>query len=201
MAIVIRRLPVDFFLSRYGIDVRLVTEDDADFVVSLRNNERVGDFLHTTGNVENQKLWTREYKIREIRGEEYYFVFSHNGKPFGLARIYNIDRIRCTCTGGSWVCKPNTPFELSMLTIVIITEIEEALGLLIDIYEVNKKNLQVLNFHRKIQCAYEYGVTNKDILFMSTPETRKKSKLRKLLGIPNSEEMDSIPYIEETIEY
>lgn len=201
MAIAFRRLPTDFILSRYGIDVRLVTEEDAKFVVSLRNSERVGDYLHKTGDVENQKLWTREYKQREIRGAEYYFIFSHNGEPFGLARIYNIDWTRCTCTGGSWVCKSNTPFDLSMLTIVIIAEIEDTLGLLIDIYEVNKKNLQVLKFHRKIQCAYEYGETNKDILFMSTPETRKKSKLRKLLGIQNSEIMDPIPYIEEIIEY
>lgn len=196
-----RKLPTDFHIRRYGIDVRLVTEDDSEFIVSLRNDDSLGRYIHKSSDVEIQRQWTREYKKREADGLEYYFIYSKENEPFGLNRIYHIDWARHTFTGGSWVCKPVTPFEDVMLTAVIATEIEEALDLMVDIYDVRKDNLQVLKFHRRIQCAYEYGETNKDILFMSTPETRKKSKLRKLLGIPNSEEMDPIPYIEETIEY
>ena len=194
MSDVLRKLPSDFCIHRYGVECRLVEEQDAEFIVGLRNDAKLGRYLHTTGSVSNQIDWIRQYKKREAEGIEYYFIFSKNGVPFGLWRMYNIDWIHLTYTGGSWVCTPGTSTDVSFTTVLIVDDIRETLGLLINIYEVQKGNTVVIKYHRNILCAVEYGETSKAVLFMSTPESRKKNRLRKLLGI---EQVDvKIPVIE-----
>lgn len=179
------KLPSNFELDRYGIHCRLVNEGDAEFIVALRSNDKLGRFIHASdGSVDKQIAWTREYKKREAAGLDYYFIFSKDNEDFGLCRIYNIDWTHLTYTSGSWVMKQGLPFDISMIPSVIIGYIaNDLLGLLIDIYDVRKGNKQVLRFHRKILQAIEYGETEQDVLFMSTPETRKNSRLKKLLGL------------------
>lgn len=179
------KLPSDFELDRYGLHVRLVREDDAEFIVKLRTDKKLSRFLgHTDKDVSKQIEWIREYKKREVAGLDYYFIYYYNNNPIVLNRIYNIDWTHLSYTGGSWVSAPGADFELVMLCTIIQSEIaQDVLGLLISIFEVKKGNTQVLNFHRNIMQAYQYGETELHYLFMSTPETRKNSKLRKLLGI------------------
>lgn len=183
-------LPADFTYEKYGVKARLVTESDAEFITALRSDAKLGRYLHASdGDVQKQIEWTREYKKREAEGLDYYFIFSKDGEDFGLCRIYNIDWTHLTYTSGSWVMKPSLSVEVAMIPSVIMGEISQyELGLLVNIYEVRKDNKQVLSFHRNVLKAIEYGQTELDILFMSTPETRKKSKLRKLLGLPTYEE-------------
>lgn len=51
----VNKLPEDFTLHRYGIDVRLVNEDDAEFIIKLRNDDRNSKFLSkTTTNIYEQ---------------------------------------------------------------------------------------------------------------------------------------------------
>jgi len=179
------RLPSNFELDRYGIHCRLVNEADAEFIVKLRSDPKLGRFLHASdGDLQKQIEWTREYKKREAEGLDYYFIFSKDGEDFGLCRIYNIDWTHLSYTSGSWVMKPGLPVDVAMIPSVIMGEIAHAvLGLLINIYDVRKINKQVLYFHRNVLKAIEYGETELDILFYSTPESRKNSKLRKLLGL------------------
>ena len=71
-----KKLPKGFTLDKYGLHVRLVNEDDAAFIVKLRTDERLGQFIHATSpDVEQQKAWIRKYKEREAEGLEYYFIF------------------------------------------------------------------------------------------------------------------------------
>lgn len=179
------KLPENFELDRCGIHVRLVQESDAEFITALRSNAKLGRYIHAnSGDVEAQKQWTREYKKREAEATDYYFIFFKEDKPIVLCRLYNIDWVHLTYTSGSWLSVPGTDYEAVMTCSVIMGEIaQDILGLLVDIYDVRKGNAQVLNFHRKIACAMQYGETELDYLFMSTPETRKNSKLRKLLGL------------------
>lgn len=179
------KLPSNFELDRYGIHCRLVNEDDAEFIVKLRSNPKLGNFIHrSNGDIEAQKAWTREYKKREAEGVDYYFVFSKDGEDFGLCRIYHIDWEQLTYTSGSWVMRPGLEADVAMIPSVIMGEIaNKILGLLIEVYKVDKENKQVLRFHRRILNAIEYGKTKQDILFMSTPESRKNSRLKDLLGL------------------
>lgn len=178
-------LPSDFEISKYGVTARLVNEGDAEFITRLRSDERLGRYIHASnGDVEAQRNWIREYKKREQEGIDYYFIFLKEEVPYGLCRLYNIDWTHLSYTSGSWLCKKGTPIEEMLLTSLLTGEVAlNLLGLKINLYDVRKGNKQVLKFHRNIMCAYQYAETELDYLFMITPETRKKSKLRKYLGI------------------
>lgn len=179
------KLASNFELDKYGIHVRLVQESDAGFITALRSNAKLGRYIHANnGDVEAQRQWIREYKKREAEAKDYYFVFSKDGKPLVVSRIYNIDWVHLSFTSGSWVSVPGSDFEDVMKCTVVAQEIaHDILGLLVDIFDVRKGNTQVLNFHRNIKRSYQYGETELDYLFISTPETRKNSKLRRLLGL------------------
>ena len=179
------KLPQDFEIEQYGIRARLVCEEDAEFIVKLRTDEKRSRFLgHTDNDVSKQIDWIKEYKNRESEAIEYYLIFFKGEEPIVLSRLYNIDWVHLSYTGGSWVSAPGTDFDLVMLCVILQSEIAQGiLGLLISLYEVRKGNTQVLNFHRNILRAYQYGETELDYLFISTPETRKNSRLKKLLGI------------------
>ena len=100
-----KRLPSDFEISKYGVHCRLVNENDASFIVKLRSDEKRSRYIHSTDNdVESQKQWIRDYKIREANGVEYYFIYEADGVPFGVNRIYDMHDDHCT--EGSGVCLP-----------------------------------------------------------------------------------------------
>ena len=178
-------LPPDFQITRYGVTARLVTESDAEFITQLRSDKRLGRYIHfSDGDVEKQIQWTREYKKREAEGLDYYFIFSKDGKDYALDRIYNIDWIHLSFTSGSWLCKEGMLMEDALMTVVITHEIAyEILKLKINLFDVRKNNKKVLQFHRNVMCSIQYAETELDCLFMSTPDTRKQSKLKKYLGI------------------
>ena len=117
-----KKLPHDFTLERYGLQVRLVEENDSEFIVSLRTNVRLSKHIHPTStDIEQQKQWIRDYKLREEQGLDYYFLFSIDDQPQGLARIYNITED--TFTQGSWVFSPEAVLGASVLGNIISTEI------------------------------------------------------------------------------
>ena len=179
------KLPSDFELDKYGIHIRLVREEDAEFIVKLRTDSQNARYLGKTDNdIKKQIAWIIEYKKREAEAKEYYFICFKNDKPIVVNRIYNIDWAHLAYTSGSWVSAPGSDYEDVMTCSIALGEIaQDLLGLLVDIYEVQKGNTQVLNFQRNIMKAYQYGETESAYLFMSTTETRKNSKLRKLLGL------------------
>lgn len=179
------KLPSNFELDRYGLHVRLVREEDAEFILKLRIDPQNARYLGKTDNdVNKQVAWIREYKKREAEAKDYYFIFYKENCPIVLCRLYNIDWTHLTYTSGSWVSVPGMDYESVMTCSIIMGEIaQDILGLLVDIYDVRKGNTQVLNFHRKIVCAMQYGETELDYLFISTPETRKNCRLKKLLGL------------------
>lgn len=136
-----------FQLEKYGLQVRLVNEEDAEYIVSLRTDSRLGKFLNSTQNdVENQKKWIRDYKRREEIGLDYYFIYLHKGQRIGVNRIYNIHGK--TATSGSWICSNDLPYELPLLTVMIVREIFfDVLGLEIDLFDIRKNNKKVIKMH------------------------------------------------------
>ena len=180
-----KKLQPDFELERYGLRVRLVREEDAEFIVKVRTDSQNARYLgHTDNDVAKQVTWLKEYKKREAEAKEYYFIFFKNEIPIVLCRLYNIDWMHLTYTSGSWVSVPGSDYEAVMTCSVIVDEIAlEMLNLIVCYYDVRKDNKQVINFHRTIMRAYQYGETELYYLFLSTPETRKNSRLKKLLGL------------------
>lgn len=141
----------NFQLERYGIHVRLVNESDADFIVKLRTDSRLGRYIHQTSeNVELQKKWIRDYKKREADGLEYYFVFSFQGEDCGVARLYDIKGV--DFVSGSWVFSPSAPVGVSILGSILTKEIAyEFLHLENDYADMRKENKSVVRFNMSFE--------------------------------------------------
>lgn len=141
-------LPTSFEREKYGLRVRLATIEDSEFILSLRTNNNINKYLHSIPkDVDIQRRWMIEYKERERRGEDYYFVFSKGEDRIGLIRIYNINDNYAT--SGSWICKEGTAIADVVATTLINRDvIFYELGKLEDRFDVRKENKKVLRFHK-----------------------------------------------------
>lgn len=153
------KLPENFTLKRYGLNVRLVDEQDADFIVELRTDEKLGRFIHATDDdTDKQKEWIKAYKTRESRGTDYYFMFERPaGVKIGVCRIYDIHENDFTI--GSWVFSPDAPMGAAVLGDIITREI--AFELFPDsvlLFDVKKENLNV----NRYQAFYKPELISED---------------------------------------
>lgn len=113
-----KRLDDNFSLEKYGLKVRLVNENDADFIISLRSNANRTKYMITLNDeIESQKKWIQEYKKREKNGLDYYFIYSNaQGKPIGLNRLSHIDYDAKSGKASSWIAIEGLKYEpLKML--------------------------------------------------------------------------------------
>lgn len=150
------KLPSDFSMEKYGLQVRLVREEDAEFIVNLRTNPIKARYISaTSSSVEEQREWIRKYKEREFKGEDYYFIYLYNNKPAGVNRIYNISEKHFI--HGSWVFIDNVPPYCALAAGVIAREL--AFGTLgldeeIDTAGVHKDNQSVLQYARMLGVVF-----------------------------------------------
>ena len=117
-----KKLPSDFTYEKYGIKFRFVNEDDAAFIIKLRTNPKLTRFIHdTNSDIDKQKEWIRDYKIRESEGTDYYFVVNYQDKPVGLIRVYHIHEK--VFTVGSIIMGPDAPMHCALASTIIAKEI------------------------------------------------------------------------------
>lgn len=137
----------DFTLDRYGLHVRLVNENDSEFIVRIRTNEKLGRYIHdTSNNIDNQLAWFREYKKREEKGQDYYFMFElPDGKRLGTERIYDITDT--SFVTGSWVFDQEAPYGAAFLGDIITHEIAyELYPDKVHLHDIKKENHNVLRY-------------------------------------------------------
>jgi hypothetical protein len=180
----LHKIDSDFSFEAFGLNVRLVNEEDTDFILSLRTNTELSKYIHQTENDRQKQLeWFREYKKREAEGRDYYFIYFKNDKPIGVNRIYNI--YEYYGTPGSWLCSPdNDPID-SMSTYFCAREIYyNVLMLDLLVYDVRKANKQVWKMHKMLGAQligeseiYYYFAMSKDNYM------KKKDFVLKMLGI------------------
>lgn len=115
-------LPQNFELDRYGMHVRFACVDDAVFIHALRTNEKNAQFLHVDGcSIETQRVWLRNYKVKEAKGEEYYFVFERENEPIGVIRLCYFENDDYHCS--SWTFRDNQPAYCALAGALIAREI------------------------------------------------------------------------------
>lgn len=170
-----KKLPGSFQLNSLGLSVRLVNEDDADFILSLRTNAHLARFIHQTDeNKDIQIEWIRQYKKREQEGREYYFIYSHNNHPVGLNRIYNIFEYYGTI--GSWICSPENDTEISLATYILMFDLMfNHIKLDITIFDVRKENKHVWKLHKMLG-AMIVGESDIDYYFTLNKATYYKNR-------------------------
>ena len=123
-------------------------ENDAEFILGLRTNPSKNKYLnYTEPNLENQIIWLKEYKTREERGEELYYIIYENHIPVGTIRIYNIKENECTT--GSWLFSSNTHQLTPIISELLIYEIVyNILKKSTVLFDVRKENKKVVNYHK-----------------------------------------------------
>jgi len=143
---------IDKMASKYGMNVRLVTEKDAEKILELRTNVLLKKYLHTTDqNLEKQKSYIREYKIREEKEVEFYFAFQikEYKEPIGFYRIYDIDYINNSFSIGSWIFQQGVSESFAILADIICKEFGFVFLELEKCYfDVRRENKKVMKYHK-----------------------------------------------------
>ncbi|NTW72271.1 MAG: GNAT family N-acetyltransferase [Eubacteriaceae bacterium] len=147
-------MPINNPLQGKIINLRLVSTEDAEFILSLRKNPLLNQHISSTEiSVEEQKNWLRAYKSREELGQEVYFIVENKAHhPVGTVRIYKIDPGKNECTWGSFILNENRP-ENSSAEVISLSA-----GFVFDELKLQKIKLDVRRENSKAIHIYEkYG--------------------------------------------
>lgn len=177
-------------INKYGLHARMVREDDAAFILSLRTDPKLSRFIHPTENDEEmQRAYLRGYKERELAGKDYYFIFFLQEEPVGLARIYNVQEK--TFTFGSWLFKDGLPYWVSIAGAIIVREFAfEELGREkeLDVDGTHEENKGVISFSRMLGMNFNSFRIEGDGKFLTgymLKEDFEKNKQRFIRTFPN----------------
>lgn len=147
--------------------LRLVVEDDAEFIWGLRNDPAYNSHLSvTTGTPDDQRAWISNYKSREAAGTEYYFVIERKDDRTrcGTVRVYNIDNGKFTW--GSWILNERKPNKAAVDSAMLVYRFGfDALGLDRSIFDVRKENSHTLRFHDRFG-AIRTGEDDENVYFI-----------------------------------
>ncbi|MDV7140126.1 GNAT family N-acetyltransferase [Maribacter sp. TH_r10] len=134
--------------TAYGCYFRLVEIEDAEFILSLRNNEKLARYINrTSSKLEDQINWLKEYKIREKEGKDLYFMCLKEDKKtrLGLNRLYDISGD--ICEYGSWLYGPEAVSNEAVLGDLFIKSLAyEKLGFKTLTMSTMKKNISVMRY-------------------------------------------------------
>ena len=170
-----KTLPLNFELDRYGIHCRLVVEEDAEYILSLRTDKVLSRYIHATDfNIEKQIQWIQDYKQREAIGVDFYFIFEDdNRQPVGVARIYQIKE--GMFTSGSWLASSSI-IGVGVLCDIISREIAfEMYPDSVNYYDVRKENTKVIRYHQSYHPTI-YREDDENLYFYLTKQDFDKYK-------------------------
>ncbi|RPH28136.1 N-acetyltransferase [Buttiauxella warmboldiae] len=142
------------FLTGKTINLKLVGESDAEFIYSLRNNNKLNQYLTPSiGTVEDQKKWIKKYKKRESDGKEYYFLIAKNerNENIGTVRLYDFRDEEKSFCWGSWILTENKTVSSALETALLVYNYAfNQLGFEKSHFDVRKENKKVVDFHLKL---------------------------------------------------
>ncbi|NNJ14387.1 GNAT family N-acetyltransferase [Pseudomonas putida CSV86] len=168
-------------LQSKTVKLRLVEENDAEFILRLRTDSKYNQHLsQVTGGVAEQVEWIRRYKNDEKNKLQYYFIIERNdGVRCGTLRVYDIRPD--SFSWGSWILNEDkTRFAAIESAFLVYRFGFDHLKFEKSHFEVRKENTKVISFHEKMG-AVRNGETELDFLY----EISKPSVLaaqEKLLG-------------------
>jgi RimJ/RimL family protein N-acetyltransferase len=160
------------------IQFRIVEVDDAEFILSLRLDPEKNRYLSLVDNdIEYQKRWIEQYKEREQKKQEYYYIIeSTESEKLGVIRIYDF-RGDSFCWG-SWVLKAEAPPYAAIEAALSVYEIGlYRLGFNQSHTDVRKGNQTVINFLQSFGAV----ITHEDDLhyyFNMSKESYEETKKR-----------------------
>lgn len=160
-------------LKSKTIKLRYVEVSDAEFILSLRLDERYNTFISKVDdNIEAQRNWIESYKIEEGNKNQFYFIIETNdGIPCGTVRIYDLtDNSFCW---GSWVLNEHkTRYSAIESALLVYKYGFDILGFEMCHFDVMKENKKVIEFHKKFGAEivsedadnFYFQISKKDVL-------------------------------------
>jgi RimJ/RimL family protein N-acetyltransferase len=137
-------------LKSKSVQMRLVEPADAEFILSLRLDERYNSYISKVDNdVESQRRWIINYKNDEAQKSQFYFIIERlDGTPCGTVRIYDL-RAESFCWG-SWILNENKTRYAAIESALLVYDYGfNTLGFEKSHFEVLKGNEKVVDFHKK----------------------------------------------------
>jgi acetyltransferase-like isoleucine patch superfamily enzyme len=175
----------DYKITAEDISMRLVKESDAKFILDLRTDKRLSQYISPTSpKLEDQIKWIHEYMEREAEQKEFYFIYKDSdNKPLGVIRLYNFSDNSFTI--GSWVCYPGNTNNIAVKAWLLAVEFGfNTLKFSACMLDVRKKNLYVLYYLK----LFNPDLIHEDELnfylrFDKDTFLKKRKKVTKILGI------------------
>lgn len=137
-------------LTSKSVRLRLVEPTDAEFILSLRLDERYNNFISKVDkDVESQRQWIINYKHDEAHGRQFYFIIERlDGTACGTVRIYDLKQ-ESFCWG-SWILNESKTRYAAVESALLVYEYGfTVLGFEKSHFEVLKANSKVVDFHKK----------------------------------------------------
>ncbi|EJL89603.1 GNAT family N-acetyltransferase [Pantoea sp. GM01] len=157
-----------------SIFFELVTESDAGFILSLRNDNKYNQHLSQTSNdFEDQVEWLRKYKEREINNDEFYFIIKRkfDGEKIGTVRLYDFTDNPHSFCWGSWILNNDKTLSSAIESALLVYSFAfRELGFLQSHFDVRNENVKVIGFHKKMG-AIEISKDNENTFFIYKKET------------------------------
>jgi len=136
----------NLFIEGYAFRLRPITDNDAAFVVELRNNPELNRYLHAGATREEDQLtWlARYYECKD----SYYFIVERlaNGMPDGAVGLYDIDDRTGTGEWGRWILRPRSLAAVESAYLIYRVAFE-GLGLRSVYCRTVSDNERVVSFH------------------------------------------------------
>ena len=132
------------------VTFRLAEPSDAEFILNLRLDVNKSRHLSQTSNdLAMQRTWLENYKLREQRNEEFYYIIEDNGqRDLGVIRLYDFQND--SFCWGSWILCDGAPSYAAIESALLVYEIAfYQLGFTKSHFDVHKQNLRVLDFHQR----------------------------------------------------
>ena len=175
-------LPENFTTEKYGLKTRLVNEDDAEFIVSLRSDaERTKYMVTLDKDLEKQKQWIRDYKLREQCGLDYYLIYNDmHARPVGVNRISKINFGEKSCKASGWIKRKEENAKAAAMFLIHNTIIFDILELDFLSADMNEKNTKVLRYYEPFD--YEIIKVVNNFIYFKLTKTAFKYGLQKFIN-------------------
>ncbi|EIX1643024.1 GNAT family N-acetyltransferase [Escherichia coli] len=168
------------------IVLRNANQDDAEFIVRVRTDQKKGRFISSTStDVEQQRDWLKYYE--SSKGQAYFIIENYSGERLGTIRMY--DQVGDSFCWGSWVIVDNAPAHYAIESALLLYTYALKLGFAKSHFDVRKGNTSVIKFHERFG-AKKTGETELDILFEISKKEIELSLLKYKKYLPDSIEIE-----------
>jgi RimJ/RimL family protein N-acetyltransferase len=132
-----------------NISLRSAISSDAEFILYLRLNPDLNKFIKSINpSVKNQRDWISN-KLNEKNDYHMIIEQKNTKKQLGIIALYDINFNDKTFDWGRWIIDKNAPNSTSIESALLLYELAfEEFRLKKSLFEVQKKNKKVVNFHK-----------------------------------------------------